>query len=89
MWQQFKNIYHLVWAIIALVMYGFPSKKLYTIGVTGTDGKTTTALLITKILTDAGKKTVSVTTLGATINGKNMKLDCTSQRPPLSAYKNS
>ncbi len=71
MWQQIKNIYHLCWAIIANILYGFPAQKLYTIGITGTDGKTTTALLIDRILRDAGKKTACITTLGASINGKS------------------
>ncbi|MEK7584173.1 MAG: UDP-N-acetylmuramoyl-L-alanyl-D-glutamate--2,6-diaminopimelate ligase [Patescibacteria group bacterium] len=70
MWQQLKNIYHLAWAIVANIAYGFPARELYCIGITGTDGKTTTALLIDKILSDAGKKTVVITTLGATIAGK-------------------
>jgi len=43
-------------AIIADVWYGFPSKELRPIGVTGTNGKTTTTYLIEKILSDAGAK---------------------------------
>lgn len=47
-----------------------PSKKMKVIGVTGTDGKTTTADLIYKILSLAGKKTGLISTVGAEINGK-------------------
>ncbi|MBI4090419.1 MAG: UDP-N-acetylmuramoyl-L-alanyl-D-glutamate--2,6-diaminopimelate ligase [Candidatus Komeilibacteria bacterium] len=72
MWQQLKNIYHLFQAVAANQLYGFPSRKLFVIGVTGTDGKTTTASIIFSILRDSGKKTIKITTLGATINDKEL-----------------
>ena len=43
-------------ADIADVFYDFPSKKLQLIGVTGTNGKTTTATLLYQTLTHAGYK---------------------------------
>ncbi|THF75597.1 UDP-N-acetylmuramoyl-L-alanyl-D-glutamate--2,6-diaminopimelate ligase [Cohnella fermenti] len=43
-------------AILADVWFGHPSEKLRPIGVTGTNGKTTTTYLIEKILADAGAK---------------------------------
>ena len=48
--------YHKVMAVIAAVYYGFPSRKLKVIGVTGTNGKTTVVNLIAKILTENGSK---------------------------------
>ncbi len=68
--QQIKNIYHLAQAIIANFWYGFPSKKIKIIGVTGTDGKTTTVQLITKILEEAGYKVAMASTINFKINGK-------------------
>ena len=54
MWQKIKNIYHLFVAILANVYFQFPSKKLTVIGVTGTDGKTTTAMMVDYILKKSG-----------------------------------
>lgn len=70
MWQNAKNIYHLIVAIIANVLYGFPGKKLTVIGVTGTDGKTTTTSLIYHILKENGYPASLISTVGAVIHGK-------------------
>ncbi len=50
-------------AVLADAFYGQPTKKLHLIGITGTNGKTTTSHLIEKILSDAGKKTGLIGTL--------------------------
>ncbi len=67
--QRVKNYYHLLRAIVANLSHGFPSKKLTVIGVTGSDGKTTTTSLIYHILNTAQKKVSMVSTVGAIING--------------------
>lgn len=46
--------------------YRSPAKKLTVVGVTGTDGKTTTTTLIHHILTAAGFKTAILSTLSST-----------------------
>ena len=61
--QSFKNIYHLTQAVLACLWYGFPGKKLRVIGVTGTNGKTTTTQFITRILSRAGKKVAMASTI--------------------------
>lgn len=63
--------YHFPLAILANFFYGFPTRKLKVIGVTGTDGKTTTVNMIYKILKDAGKKVSMVSSINAVIGGKN------------------
>ncbi len=69
MWQRTKNIYHLGIAIISNAWLRFPSRKLIVIGVTGTDGKTTTTSLIYHILNSAGFNTSMVSSIGAVIGG--------------------
>ena len=54
-------------AHLCAAWYDFPSRKLRVIGVTGTDGKTTTCHLIASILQSAGHKVGTITTIGATI----------------------
>lgn len=70
MWQNIKNIYHLLIAALANFVYNFPSKKLIVIGVTGTDGKTTTTSLIYHIFNQAGYDASMISSVGATIGGK-------------------
>ncbi|MEK7186655.1 MAG: UDP-N-acetylmuramoyl-L-alanyl-D-glutamate--2,6-diaminopimelate ligase [Patescibacteria group bacterium] len=74
MLQKIKNIYHLLNGIAANVCYMFPSRKLVVIGVTGTDGKTTTASLIYHILKNAGEKVSMISSVGAMINGREYSL---------------
>lgn len=52
---------------IAQRLYGDPTQHMLTIGVTGTNGKTTTTHMLQKILVAWGKPTVLVGTLGAWI----------------------
>lgn len=68
----------------ALVMlshriYGNPSEKLNLIGVTGTNGKTTSVHLIRSILTAAGKKCGLLSTIG--YDTLNRKLDSSLTTP--------
>jgi UDP-N-acetylmuramoyl-L-alanyl-D-glutamate--2,6-diaminopimelate ligase len=54
-------------AHLAAAWYGNPARKLVMIGVTGTDGKTTTVNLIYRILREAGLKVGMITTVNAVI----------------------
>lgn len=50
----FRLAYHKLMAFLAAVFYRFPANNLIVIGVTGTNGKTTTVNMIADILTNAG-----------------------------------
>ncbi|MFH1620583.1 MAG: UDP-N-acetylmuramoyl-L-alanyl-D-glutamate--2,6-diaminopimelate ligase [Patescibacteria group bacterium] len=56
------DVYHLVLSWIAAVLYRHPSKKLIVVGVTGTNGKTTTSYLVSKALESVSDKTGCATT---------------------------
>lgn len=83
MWQKIKNIYHLIVAFLANVWYAFPSRKLIVVGVTGTDGKTTTVSLIYHILKEAGYPVSMITSVGVLILGReyNMGFHVTTPSP--------
>src|SRR6185312_10890256 len=70
MLQKLKNIYHLFVAIVANIVYGFPGRKLQVIGITGTDGKTTTSSLLYHILKTAGKNVSLISTVAAYIGNE-------------------
>jgi UDP-N-acetylmuramoyl-L-alanyl-D-glutamate--2,6-diaminopimelate ligase len=59
-------------AHLQAALHGFPGRKMRVIGVTGTDGKTTTMRLIASILTAAGRRVGSVDTVGAQIGGREV-----------------
>lgn len=69
MWQNLKNVYHLLQAFVAALYFGFPSNNLIVIGVTGTDGKTTTCHMIYEILKSQGIKTSMISSVSAVISG--------------------
>ncbi len=69
-------------AVIASKYYGFPSNKLRLIGITGTNGKTTTAHLIDALLEGSGKKTGLVGTVTYKLGEKTLPVLATTPESP-------
>lgn len=55
--------YHFVWAFMGAVLYRFPSRGLVVIGVTGTNGKSTTVDMLSRIFQEAGIKAASISSI--------------------------
>jgi len=66
----FQPTYHAFLAYTGAIIYGFPSRKIKVIGVTGTKGKSTVVYLIIKIMESAGKSVASCGSLGFKIKDK-------------------
>jgi UDP-N-acetylmuramoyl-L-alanyl-D-glutamate--2,6-diaminopimelate ligase len=74
----FQPYYHLFLAITGNIKYGFPGRKLIVIGVTGTNGKSTSVELINSVLKAGGYKTGMTSSVAFEIAGKR-KLNTTSR----------
>ncbi len=69
------SLYHWLWAFVSALAFGFPSRKLYVVGVTGTKGKSTTVEVMSAMFEAAGEKTAilsSVTRKVGERHGRNM-----------------
>lgn len=62
-------------ALAAVHFYGNPSRDMKIIGVTGTNGKTTTTTLLYKVALSLGYKAGFIGTGGVYINGKEFVMD--------------
>ena len=58
-------------ALMSAALFDHPARKLVTIGLTGTKGKTTTTYMIKKVLEMAGKKVGLIGTIGYSV--RNLK----------------
>ncbi len=57
----------LAWAQLAAAWHGYPARSLVMVGVTGTDGKSTTCNLLFQVLQQAGIPTGMITTVNVVI----------------------
>ncbi|ONK64106.1 uncharacterized protein A4U43_C07F22140 [Asparagus officinalis] len=72
---------NLVLSIVAANFYKNPSKRMSVIGITGTNGKTTTAHLVKAIHETMGIKTGMFGTVGYYINGDHPQLEVPNTTP--------
>lgn len=63
--------------------YGHPSRRVRLIGVTGTDGKTTTTHLIAGVLRAGGSKVAVLSSIGGEIDGERYPTENTTPPPSL------
>jgi len=72
------SLYHLTLAWLGNIIFSSPSRKLFTIGVTGTKGKTTTSYFIYQLLEKGGQKTALTSTtffaIGAQLTPNKTKM---------------
>ena len=61
---------HLLEGVLFNILYGFPARGMKVIGVTGTNGKTTTSFIIHRMLSEAGHKTGLITTVAWAIGSE-------------------
>ncbi|OAB42691.1 UDP-N-acetylmuramoyl-L-alanyl-D-glutamate--2,6-diaminopimelate ligase [Paenibacillus antarcticus] len=64
-------------AVLADAFFGSPSKQMKVIGITGTNGKTTTAYLIEKIMNDHNVKTGLIGTIQMRYGGRTFPMSGT------------
>src|SRR3989344_1091863 len=82
-----RNPLRLLWhrgkGLLAALLCGFPARYLTVIGVTGTDGKTTTVGMVAHILRNAGFKTALLSTALVSTGGPDLpnELQKTSPSP--------
>ncbi len=89
--QEIQNLSHVTQVVvknareamsqIACKFFGNPASKLSLIGITGTNGKTTTAGMISSILTSAGKKVGVIGTNGVYVRGERFESGMTTPDP--------
>jgi UDP-N-acetylmuramoyl-L-alanyl-D-glutamate--2,6-diaminopimelate ligase len=65
-----RLLYHKLVAVVAAMYYRFPGRKMTVIGITGTNGKTTTVNLTAKILETAGYKVGLSSTINFQVGDK-------------------
>ena len=69
------------YAAVCSNFYGRPQKELKLVGVTGTNGKTTTSVLIKNILEYAGRSAGLIGTISNVIGGKEVAANYTTPEP--------
>ena len=79
--KNFKLKRRVIAALMALHFFGNPSKKLKIIGVTGTNGKTTTVTLLYRIATALGYKAGLISTVENIVAGEKIPATHTTPDP--------
>jgi UDP-N-acetylmuramoyl-L-alanyl-D-glutamate--2,6-diaminopimelate ligase len=81
LFRRIEPLGHLFEAIILNIIHGFPARGIKVIGVTGTNGKTTTAFLIHRMMHEAGYKVGLMSTVAYGV-GDDIKPQLTHMTSP-------
>lgn len=63
LYRALQPVYHYTLAIVGAIAYGYPSKKIHVVGITGTKGKSSTTEFVNAILEAKGYKTAVLSTI--------------------------
>jgi UDP-N-acetylmuramoyl-L-alanyl-D-glutamate--2,6-diaminopimelate ligase len=77
--------YHWLLAFSGNIVYGFPGRKLIVVGVTGTNGKSTTVELINAVLSANNVKSGMISTVAIEVGSK--RIDNTTNRTSLGRWQ--
>ena len=69
----FLSWYHFLWSFFGAVFYGFPARGMTVIAITGTNGKSTTVDMLSRIFKEAGFKTASMSSVRFQIQEEEWK----------------
>src|SRR5918912_1935792 len=75
-WMQVEEIRRAM-ALAAALVHGYPSRELHLVGITGTNGKTTTAYLVASIADAAGQPVAMTTTVEYRVDQERWKAERT------------
>jgi UDP-N-acetylmuramoyl-L-alanyl-D-glutamate--2,6-diaminopimelate ligase len=67
---------------VSAAVFGAPASAMTMLGITGTNGKTTTTLLLTSILRAAGRRAAALGTTGIVLDGATTALPLTTPEAP-------
>ncbi|MFA6407709.1 MAG: UDP-N-acetylmuramyl-tripeptide synthetase [Candidatus Paceibacterota bacterium] len=68
-----NSFYHWFFAFVGNIIYGFPSKRIHVVGVTGTKGKSTTVELMGAVFDAAGERTAVLSSIIRKVGAKREK----------------
>jgi UDP-N-acetylmuramoyl-L-alanyl-D-glutamate--2,6-diaminopimelate ligase len=80
-WLQVSDA-RLALAALAAAFFGYPSDRLVLVGITGTNGKTTTSYLLASIFEAAGVKCGRIGTVGYQVGGRELEATRTTPEAP-------
>ena len=81
LWVQVRDA-RLALAVLSAIFYGDPSEQLVLVGITGTNGKTTTSYLLTSVFEAAGIRCGRIGTVGYRVAGKELQAERTTPEAP-------